>query len=133
MSIITACFSAPSPITSNKGIIRLSFQIGCSKISNYQHCKTATFLSRLTDQARPQALSPVRKRGQAVTAVRKSAASSSFLFPVPVLRSLPSDFSCLWVSGYDGFHEPAFKMAGEAKKFDVVVVGSCMTDLVRLA
>ena len=69
-----------------------------------------------------------------MTAVRKSAASrSSFILPVPVLRSLSSDFSCLWVSGYDGFHEPAFKMAGEAKKFDVVVVGSCMTDLVRLA
>lgn len=48
--------------------------------------------------------------------------------------------SCPWgVSGYDlqdllqdPLVWPAVKMAGEAKKFDVVVVGSCMTDLVRL-
>lgn len=40
MSIITACFSPPSPITSNKGIIPLSFQWKVKKHHNFQHKPT---------------------------------------------------------------------------------------------
>lgn len=43
MSITTACFSAPSPITSNKGIIRLSFHVKHSE-SNPQYIKLSDSL-----------------------------------------------------------------------------------------
>lgn len=52
MSITTACFSPPSPITSNKGIIPLSFQRLSSKHSSpiqqnaIQPSKSSCFLSR---------------------------------------------------------------------------------------
>lgn len=92
MSIITACFSPPSPITSNKGIIPLSFQWKVN-IKNTTIFNTNPLFSK---SSRNEALETKTRQWNG-----RRQKISGFMLEVIISGLSQTSPGCLSVSGYD--------------------------------